>query len=202
MVSAKKLYLASSNSGKLKEFSAIAAEIQSAIELALLPGFSELAAFPEDAPTFAENAVGKALHASTLTADAVCADDSGLVVPALGGEPGVHSARYAGRDATDTQNIEKLLAALKGKTDKEREAYFVCALAVARKGQILAVITNRVDGSILDALRGSGGFGYDPIFYFPPRNKSFAELSSAEKNLHSHRGKVFRRLLQVLPAML
>lgn len=201
-MSVKKLYLASSNSGKLREFSAITAETHSAIELALLPGFSGLAPFPEDAPTFAENAVGKALHASTLSANAVCADDSGLVVPALGGEPGVHSARYAGPNATDTQNIEKLLAALKGITDQEREAYFVCALAVAHNGQVVAVITNRVSGSILNAPRGSGGFGYDPLFYFPPRNKSFAELSSVEKNLLSHRGKAFRRLLQVLPAML
>ena len=202
MASAKKLYLASSNPGKLKEFSAIAAEIRSAIELALLPGFSELAAFPEDAPTFAENAVGKALHASSISEEVVCADDSGLVVPALGGEPGVRSARYAGPDATGTQNIEKLLNALRGETGKEREGYFVCALVVARKGNVLAVITNRVDGSILETPRGSSGFGYDPVFYFPPLSTSFAEISSAEKNLHSHRGKAFRRLLEVLPGML
>ncbi len=202
MTSTRKLLLASSNPGKLREFSAIAAEIHSAIELALLPGFSELAAFPEDAPTFAENAVGKALHASSISDEAVCADDSGLVVPALGGEPGVRSARYAGVSATSTQNNEKLLAALRGKSGKEREAYFVCALAVARKGNVLAVITNRVDGVILEAPRGAGGFGYDPVFYFPPLHKSFAEISGAEKNLHSHRGKAFRRLLEVLPGML
>jgi XTP/dITP diphosphohydrolase len=202
MDSAKKLYLASSNPGKLEEFTAIAAEIHSAIALALLPGFSELPTFSEDAPTFAENAVGKALHASAITGDAVFADDSGLVVPALDGEPGVHSARYAGQNGTSAQNIDKLLAALKGKTDKERDAYFVCVLAFARKGNILAVITNRVDGSILEGPRGSGGFGYDPVFFFPPLNKAFAELSSTEKNLHSHRGKAFRRLLEVLPGML
>ena len=202
MSSAKKLYLASSNPGKLKEFSAIAVEIHSAIELELLPGFSELPVFPEDAPTFAENAVGKALHASSISEEAVCADDSGLVVPALGGEPGVRSARYAGLNATGTQNNEKLLAALNGKTGKEREAYFVCALAVARKGNILAVITNRVDGAILESTRGSGGFGYDPVFYFPPLHKAFAEISGADKNLYSHRGKAFRRLLEVLPSML
>ena len=100
MHSTKRLYLASSNSGKLREFSAIATEVNSPIELALLPGFPELAEFPEDAPTFAENAVGKALHAATITENTVCADDSGLVVPALGGQPGVHSARYAGPNAT------------------------------------------------------------------------------------------------------
>lgn len=202
MSSAKKLYLASSNTAKLKEFSAIAAEIHSPIELALLPRFAELAAFPEDAPTFAENAVGKALQASSITEEAVCADDSGLVVPALGGEPGVRSARYAGPNANGAQNIEKLLDSLREKSGKEREAYFVCALVVARKGNVLAAITNRVNGVILETPRGSGGFGYDPVFYFPPFSKTFAELSGAEKNLHSHRGKAFRRLLEVLPAML
>jgi XTP/dITP diphosphohydrolase len=202
MESAKKLYLASSNSGKLQELSAMAAEIHSTIELALLPGFSELAPFPEDAPTFAENAVGKALHASTISGEVVCADDSGLVVPALGGEPGVHSARYAGSAATDAQNIAKLLAALAGKRDEARAAHFVCVLAVARKGNTLAVISNRVDGFILETPRGSGGFGYDPVFCFPALKKSFAELSSALKNLHSHRGNAFRRLLEVLPGML
>jgi XTP/dITP diphosphohydrolase len=202
MHSTKWLYLASSNSGKLREFSAIAAEVKSPIELALLPGFSELAEFPEDAPTFAENAVGKALHAATIAEDTLCADDSGLVVPALGGQPGVHSARYAGPSATGAQNIDKLLGALAGKKGNERQAYFVCVLAVAKMGRIVAVITNRADGVILDAPRGSGGFGYDPVFYFPSLDKTFAELSSAGKNLHSHRGKAFRRLLEVLPGML
>jgi XTP/dITP diphosphohydrolase len=202
MASAKKLYLASSNPGKLKEFSAIAAEAESAIELGLLPGFSELPIFSEDAPTFAENAAGKALHASSITDEAVCADDSGLVVPVLGGEPGVRSARYAGPNANGAQNNEKLLDALGGKTGIEREAHFVCALVVARKGNVLAVITNRVDGAVLEAPRGSGGFGYDPVFFFPLLNKSFAEISGPEKNLNSHRGKAFRRLLEVLPGML
>jgi XTP/dITP diphosphohydrolase len=202
MDSTKKLYLASSNSGKLKEFSAIAAEIHSAIEPALLPGFSGLAPFPEDAPTFAENAVGKALHASAISNEAVCADDSGLVVPALGGEPGVRSARYAGPDATDAQNVRRLLAAMSGKKNEARAAHFVCVLAVVREGNALAVISNRVDGFILETPRGSGGFGYDPVFYFPPLNKSFAELSSVDKNCYSHRGKAFRRLLEVLPGML
>ena len=202
MTSSKKLFLASSNSGKLKEFSAIALENKAAIEIALLPGFAELPVFAEDAPTFAENAVGKALHAANSTGEAVCADDSGLVVPALGSEPGVHSARYAGANSTGAQNMEKLLGALAGKKETARGAYFVCALALARNGNVLAVITNRVDGLILEAPRGSGGFGYDPVFYFSPLEKSFAELSSAEKNLYSHRGKAFRRMLEVLPGML
>jgi len=202
MTSAKKLYLASSNSGKLGEFLAIADVASLGLRLELLPGFSQLAAFPENAPTFAENAVGKALHASASTDQAVCTDDSGLVVPSLDGEPGVHSARYAGEHATAAENVAKLLTSLKGKIGKERAAYFVCVLAVAKQGRAIAVITNRVDGEILETPRGSGGFGYDPVFYFPPLGKSFAELSGEQKNLHSHRGKAFRRLLDVLPGML
>jgi len=202
MTSLIKLYLASSNSGKLTEFLAIADVASLGLQLELLPGFSALASFPEDAPTFAENAVGKALHASASTDQAVCADDSGLVVPSLYGEPGVRSARYAGERATAEENIARLLGALQGKSQKERAAYFVCVLAVAKKGRAVAVITNRVDGEILEAPRGSGGFGYDPVFYFPPLRKSFAELSGQQKNLHSHRGKAFRRLLDVLPGML
>ena len=202
MTSVKKLYLASSNPDKLKEFLAIVNVAASGLALELLPGFSELPGFPEDAPTFAENAVGKTLHASALTEQVVCADDSGLVVPALGGEPGVRSARYAGEKASGADNIAKLLTALQGKNGSEREAYFVCVLAVARKGRTIAVITNRVDGVILESPRGSGGFGYDPIFYFPPLDKTFAEISGEAKNLHSHRGKAFRRLLDVLPGML
>jgi XTP/dITP diphosphohydrolase len=202
MSSTKKLYLASSNPGKLKEFLAIANGAAAAPELELLQGFSELPPYPEDAPTFAENAAGKALHASTITEQAVCADDSGLVVPALGGEPGVRSARYAGAGATGADNNAKLLSTLLGKSGKQRSAFFVCALAVARRGRILAVVTNRADGEILEAPRGSGGFGYDPVFYFPVLRKTFAELSGEEKNLYSHRGKAFRRLLDVLPGML
>jgi XTP/dITP diphosphohydrolase len=200
--SSKRLNLASSNSGKLKEFSAMVSGIHSPVELTLLPGFSELAPFPEEAPTFAENALGKALRASAISAEAVCADDSGLVVPALGGQPGVRSARYAGPDASDAENIAKLLRAMMDKKNEQRAAHFVCVLAVARRGNALAVISNRVDGLVLPTPRGSGGFGYDPVFYFPPLHKSFAELSSAEKNLYSHRGKAFRRLLEVLPGML
>ena len=202
MTSSKKLYLASSNPGKLKEFLAIANAGALGLELELLPGFSGLAAFPEDAPTFAENAAGKALHASTITEQAVCADDSGLVVPALGGEPGVRSARYSGERATGADNVSKLLEAMRGKSGKNRAAYFVCVLAVARMGRIVAVLTNRVDGEIQEGPRGSTGFGYDPVFYFPPLGKTFAEISGDEKNRYSHRGKAFRRLLDVLPGML
>jgi XTP/dITP diphosphohydrolase len=199
MNSAKKLYLASSNPGKLREFSAVASEVKAAIDLALLPGFSELPVYTEAAPTFSENPDGKALRLR-ITGEAAFADDSGLVV-ALNGE--AHAFPHAIREnATSERNIEKLLAALKGKNSDERKAYFVCTLAVARKGNVLAVISDRVDGTILQAPRGSGGFGYDPVFFFAPLNKTFAEVSASEKNLHSHRGKAFRRLLEVLPEML
>ena len=198
-----KLYFASSNPGKLAEFRALAAANPAVpIELELVPGFDALAVFEENAPTFAENAAGKALHYSRLCDGLILADDSGLVVPALGGAPGVLSARYAGPEATSSQRIEKLLGEMQGKTAGERAAYFVCVITLAEKGRAIAVVSDRVDGEILQAANGSGGFGYDPVFYFPALKKSFAELSAAEKNQFSHRGKAFRRLLAAVSSML
>jgi len=199
-----KLYLASSNPGKLEEYRVLAGTAVPSlrVELEVPPGFDELPAFEENAPTFAENAAGKALHYSRLWDGMVFADDSGLAVPALGGAPGVHSARYAGLGATNAQRIEKLLGEMQGKTGNERAAYFVCAIALAEKGRAIAVVTDRVDGKILESPRGTGGFGYDPVFYFPARKKTFAELSAEEKNKFSHRGKAFRRLLTALSTML
>ena len=199
-----KLFLASSNPGKLAEYRALAAASAASfpVELALLTDFDALPAFGENAPTFAENAAGKALHYSRHRNGLVFADDSGLVVPALGGAPGVHSARYAGPQATNSERIEKLLREMRGKTGPERVAYFVCAIALAERGRAVAIVTDRVDGEILEAPRGSGGFGYDPVFYFPALEKTFAELPAEEKNQHSHRGKAFRRLLAALSSML
>ena len=199
-----KLFLASSNPGKLAEYRALAAAHSDSlvVDLELLPGFDALPAFEENAPTFAENAAGKALHYSRLKDGLVFADDSGLVVPALGGAPGVHSARYAGSQATNSQRIEKLLGEMRGKTVGERAAYFVCAIALAKEGRALAIVTDRVDGQILEAPHGSGGFGYDPVFYFPALGKTFAELHAEEKNQRSHRGKAFRKLLGALSSML
>jgi XTP/dITP diphosphohydrolase len=196
-----KLFLASSNPGKLEEFRVLAVTNADArVETELLPGFDSLLSFEEDAPTFAENAAGKALHYSRLGEGRVFADDSGLVVPSLGGAPGVHSARYAGTVATKEERIAKLLGELRGKKDKERAAYFVCAIALAERGRAVAIVTARVDGEILGSPRGSGGFGYDPVFYFPPLKKAFAELLPEEKNHISHRGKAFRKLLTSLGA--
>ena len=184
----------------LAESAALSAPIP--VELELLPEFLSLQEFEENAPTFAENATGKALHFSRLCEGFVFADDSGLVVPALGGAPGVRSARYAGVDATNSQRIEKLLSEMRNKTGQERAAHFVCAIALAQKGGALAVVTDRVEGAILETPRGAGGFGYDPVFYFPALKKTFAELSPEEKNQHSHRGKAFRKLLSTLSTML
>jgi XTP/dITP diphosphohydrolase len=207
-----KLFLASSNPGKLLEFRALAAAtlssasgtlpnaLASSVEIESLPGFSSLPSFEENAPTFAENAAGKALHYSRMSGERVFADDSGLVVPALGGAPGVYSARYAGASATNAKRIEKLLGELREKRTSGRAAYFVCAIALAEHGRAVAVVTARVDGEILESPLGSGGFGYDPVFYFPTLKKTFAELSAEEKNQYSHRGKAFRKLLMAMAA--
>ncbi|MGB7726960.1 MAG: RdgB/HAM1 family non-canonical purine NTP pyrophosphatase [Candidatus Acidiferrum sp.] len=195
--SPQKLILASGNPGKLREYQVLAAG-HPELELELLPGLAAIPDFPEDAPTFAENAAGKTLYYSRHSDGLVFADDSGLVVPALGGAPGVLSARYAGPGASSEQRNAKLLAELQGKTGVERAAYFVCVIALAKRGQCLAVVSAKVDGEILRRPRGSGGFGYDPVFYFPQLGKSFAELNAQEKNQHSHRGKAFRRLMEIL----
>jgi XTP/dITP diphosphohydrolase len=199
-----KIYFASSNPGKLAEFRALAesdaarASSSTTFSVEMLPGFESLAPFKENAPTFGENALGKVLYYSQLSYGIVFADDSGMVVPALGGAPGVHSARYAGPDATNADRIKKLLQELANKPHQERAAYFCCVIAVVRRGLPIAVISNRADGEILIAPRGTGGFGYDPIFYLPELDKTFAQLTPQEKNQYSHRGKPFRRVLSFL----
>ncbi len=170
------------------------------IELDLLPGFAEIPLFEESAPTFAENAAGKALHYSQFAELPVIADDSGLVVPALGGAPGVHSARYAGPGASDAQRVQKLLAELRGKKGEERRAGFVCVLAVALRGRAIAIFSDSAEGVLTEEPRGSDGFGYDPIFYFEPLGRTYAETTREEKNRYSHRGKVFRKLMEFLAA--
>ncbi len=169
-----------------------------ALELQLLPGFTALPEFPEEAPTFAENAAGKALYYAKHSNELVFGDDSGLVVPSLGGAPGILSARYAGPGASSEQRNAKLLAELRERQGAERAAYFVCVIALALRGKCVAVVSGRVDGEILEQPCGVGGFGYDPVFYLPDLRKSFAELGAEEKNEYSHRGKAFRRLLEIL----
>ena len=197
---AVRLFLASSNPGKLNEFRALASKLAGAasLDLQLLPNFSELPAFEESAPTFSENAAGKALHYSRFSDLPVMADDSGLVVDALGGAPGVRSARYAGPNASSAERIAKLLAEMRQRGAKDRRARFVCVIALAMRGRVAAVFSESVEGEILENVRGSGGFGYDPVFYFSPAAKSFAEMSSEEKNRYSHRAKAFRKLADFL----
>jgi len=195
---ARKLYLASGNAEKLKEFRVLAEACGRNWQLELLPDYAKLPEFEESAPTFAENAAGKAFYYSRHGDGIVFADDSGLVVPALGGAPGVFSARYAGSGASNEQKIAKLRSEMKGIEGASRSAYFVCVIAAVRAGRALAVVSEKVDGEILEAPRGSDGFGYDPVFFFPPLGKTFAELRAEEKSQYSHRGKAFRRLLEVL----
>jgi XTP/dITP diphosphohydrolase len=192
-----RILLASSNAGKLAELEALAAGegYGSRLRFALFPDFASLPKCEESAPTFAENAVGKAIYYSRAAQEPVLADDSGLVVPALGGAPGVHSARYAGAGASDADRIRKLLDQMRGKTGAQRAARFVCVLALATRGSVIAVVSDSAAGELLDGPRGEGGFGYDPVFFVPELGKTFAELTREEKNRLSHRGKAFRRLL-------
>ena len=218
-----RLYLASSNSGKLRELSALAGA--EGIELETVPGYDRRPPFPEDEPSFALNALEKALYYSRNAGSngsprqeprgsgvmgnassgqpggsgvLVVADDSGLVVEALGGQPGVRSARFAGPGATDADNNRKLLEELRGVPAEKRGARFVCVLALARGGRALGIFSDYVEGRILEAPRGSGGFGYDPLFFLPERGCTTAELAPEEKNRVSHRGKAFRKLLALV----
>ena len=191
-----RILLATSNSGKLREYRELASGTM--LDIDLLPNFRDFPAFEESAPTFAENSAGKALHYSQFTSEVVLADDSGLVVPALGGAPGVHSARYAGPNATSEDRVRKLLREMEGKAGKERRARFVCVTTIARQGRALAVVSDRAEGIIASAPRGANGFGYDPVFCVTNDGRTYAEVSADEKNVASHRGGAFRRLLELL----
>ena len=194
------LFAASSNPGKLREYRALSEPAGAAVALEFLPNFNALPAFEEIWPTFAENAAGKALHYSRLAPGIVIADDSGIVVPTLGGAPGVHSARYAGPDASDADRNRKLLGEMRGKTGDERRARFVCVVALAEAGSTLGIFSASAEGTLLEEPRGENGFGYDPLFFFPPLRKTFAETSREEKNRYSHRGKAFQKALDFLVA--
>jgi XTP/dITP diphosphohydrolase len=188
------LKLATSNRGKMLEYQRLAPGAR--VELEMLPRFSQLPPFEETAPTFAENAAGKALHYSRFTDDAVLADDSGLVVDALDGRPGVLSARYGGPDATDADRNIKLLGEMAGKAD--RSARFVCVTVVAKKGRAMAVVSDFAEGTITTEPRGAVGFGYDPVFFVAELGTTFAEATAADKDRFSHRGKAWCKLLDFL----
>jgi XTP/dITP diphosphohydrolase len=203
--------LASSNPGKLREFSEAAAVRNVTVQP--LPGFAELAVCVEDGTTFEANARKKAVHYSQGCSGWVFADDSGICVDALDGAPGVYSARFAGPQATDEENNQRLLMDLQLVEARHRSpavraprphgpfnraAHYICVIALAQEGQLLTVVEGRVDGVIIDEPRGTGGFGYDPYFFYPPLGKTLAEINQEEKFAVSHRGAAFRKLLDYL----
>jgi XTP/dITP diphosphohydrolase len=191
-----RILIASSNGGKLGEYRELAAG--AALDIDPLPDFEKYPAFDESALTFAENSAGKALQYSGYSDEIVLTDDSGLVVPALGGAPGVHSARYAGPGATASDRVAKLLREMAGKTGGDRRARFVCVISIALRGRALAVVSDQAEGFIAREPRGKNGFGYDPVFLFPDGRRTYAEVTADEKNAVSHRGRAFRRLLDAL----
>jgi XTP/dITP diphosphohydrolase len=186
-----RIYGCSSNPAKLREFAL------GGLEIDALPNLKQIPAPEETGTTFEENASAKALYYSRLTPEIVLADDSGIEVDALHGAPGVYSARYAGPEATDEENNNLLLDNLGGAN--HREGRFVCVLVLAQRGEILLIVRGVVEGQILNAPRGTGGFGYDPLFFYPPLARSFAELTPKEKFAVSHRGNALRALLARLP---
>jgi XTP/dITP diphosphohydrolase len=186
-----KLYCATGNPGKLREFR-LAADAWS-VELDLLPDFRALPPAIEDGATFEENAIKKALHYAPYADGPVFADDSGLEVDALSGSPGVLSARYAGAHGGDEANNRLLLENLRGVAD--RAARFVCAIALVEDGKLAGTWRGAVEGRIVDAPRGRGGFGYDPLFYYEPFGRTFGEASAESKLTVSHRGQALRAML-------
>ncbi len=181
----------------MAEFLLIAEELGLAgFRISPLPGLVEVAPPEETGTTFEENAELKARYYSGFTDKMVLADDSGLEVAALHGAPGIYSARFAGPDASDPQNNELVLARMQGIAD--RRARFVCAISVAQAGRILHTVRGTVDGELLLASQGSGGFGYDPMFFYPPLGCAFGELGREEKLAVSHRGSALRQIVDRL----
>jgi XTP/dITP diphosphohydrolase len=201
-----RIYLATSNAGKLRDFRALASG--SDLELELLPAETLNPSPEETGATFAENAKIKALEYSRrIPGELVLADDSGLEVDALGGEPGVHSARYAAKEdaasdphanSLDHANNARLIRELDKVPDESRSGRFACVLALARDGEVLATTRGEVGGMILREERGSGGFGYDPLFFVPELGVTFAEVPVEKKGEYSHRGRAFRAMLEEL----
>jgi XTP/dITP diphosphohydrolase len=202
-----RILVATSNPGKLRDFTGAAAA--HGITIATIPHFSSLPQVVEDGATFEENARKKAeSYSRAVPGELVLADDSGLEIDALGGAPGVHSARYAAPDVQNTEphaalsntddeaNNARVLRELKAIPEQQRTARFVCVLAVARDGETLRTFRGTAEGVILDEPRGKNGFGYDPLFFFPAIQKTFAELNPEEKSRYSHRGAAFRNFLQ------
>jgi len=198
---ARRVLMATSNAGKLRDFAGAAAPY--GITIANIPHFSSLPQVVEDGTTFEENARKKAeSYSLAVPGELVLADDSGLEIDALGGAPGVHSARYAADqphtaecNTDDEANNARVLRELASAAEEKRTARFICVLAAALDGQTVHTFRGTAEGVLLDATRGHDGFGYDPLFYFPQIGKTFAELSPVEKAQYSHRGAAFRAFL-------
>ncbi len=200
----KRVLVATSNPGKIRDL--VGAAKAHNVEIAMLSGFASLPTVVEDGATFEANARKKAEHYSKYAeGEIVIADDSGLEVDALGGAPGVRSARYAADEehapedspnSDDEANNARLLRELHEVPDEFRTGRFVCVIAAARNGHTLATFHGKAEGIILHAPRGSNGFGYDPLFYFPEIGDTFAELTAEEKAGYSHRGAAFRAFLE------
>ncbi|MBN2431820.1 MAG: RdgB/HAM1 family non-canonical purine NTP pyrophosphatase [Acidobacteria bacterium] len=185
------LLVATANPGKAREIARLLADLPWRVtDLASVPGLPPCA---EDQLSFAANARQKALHYHQLTSLPTLADDSGLMVDALDGAPGVHSARYAGEGATDARRIEKLLRELSRHGSGPHPARFVCAVSFVRYGREWIAVSGECRGVIIAAPRGTGGFGYDPVFLVPELQKTFAELTPQEKAAVSHRGRALAR---------
>lgn len=184
------VYCATSNPGKLKEFQLAAPDF----DVRLLP--RPVPAPEEHGATFEDNAAIKALYYGGFADGYLFADDSGLEVDALGGAPGVHSARYAGPEARDADNNSLLLRKLKDIAD--RRARFVCVIALVKDGTLVQTFRGTVEGRILDAPRGSGGFGYDPLFYYEPFGRTFGEAPIGDKMLVSHRAQALEAMFTFL----
>ena len=173
------------------------------LELKDLTNWPDAPEVVEDGTTFEENARKKALELARHLGEWVLGEDSGLVVPALNGRPGVYSARYAGKQGDDAANNQRLLAELAPLPDDKRGAYYVCTAALADpKGEVRAVVEGRCHGVILREARGSGGFGYDPLFLVPEYHRTFGELSACVKHALSHRGRALTHLRPVLRTLL
>lgn len=196
----KTIIIATHNQGKAKEFKEFFSEM--GYQIKTIADFPEIGEIEETGSTFEENAMIKAKTVADLLQLPVLADDSGLSVFALNGAPGVYSARYAGEPSSDKANNKKLLQALKNVPEKERGAEFVCTLVLYKPDEKPLIVTGKAPGVILNEEKGEGGFGYDPLFYVPELNKTFAELSMQEKNKISHRALAIQKLKQELPKWL
>jgi len=191
------IVIASTNLHKIREFREMMRRLGN-FDIFSLMQFSAYQPLPEDASSFKENAMQKAVHAAEALGKWVLADDSGLVVPALNGEPGVMSRRYAGEDASDGENRKKLLAAMQNFEDMQRNAYYECSLALASPEGLKKIVTGICEGRIVKEERGGNGFGYDPLFVKHEYDKTFAELEESIKNRISHRYKAFEKIAPTL----